>query len=705
MNRVWIIRLIIVMTSCLAILFGLAQQDYAVAAGDGREKIEATLVDQITADGSADFIIRFTEQADLSAAYAMDWQARGEFVYNTLREAAERSQVNAKATLDAQGLTYETFIAGNELYVFGKQAVATNSAKAMIELETLNQLAAMPEVSSIRATRIYTIDPVVEVKPFENITWAGDYLSSKLESTVYVATNATPDWGITDTKAPQFWTTFSKQGDGIVVANIDTGVQWNHPALIQEFKCGSNPADPLCWKDPSNICGAAGACDNNGHGTHTMGTMVGNDDPSLPYYVGMAPNAKWIACKGCESSSCSDVALNTCADWILAPGGNPANRPNVVNNSWGDTGGNPWYRAKVQAWKAAGIFPAFSAGNSGSGCGTLGSPGDYQESFGSAAHDDLGNIASFSSRGPSDFGDTPYTKPNISAPGVSVLSAKPGNLWTYMSGTSMASPHTAGAVALLWSLNPLLVGKVDMTFMLLQNHADTPPAGNCGAPVDGQGNNTYGYGYLNVLTAGIAASNLKLFYLPVVMRSNQNNTPPISNGDFEQGRVAWTEYSYHKFPLILQHTDLPDPDLPVIPYDGTWAVWLGGWDNEISYIQQQVFVPATKPYLAYWHWIGSQESFCTYDYGEVIVNDVVVEKYYLCGASNTGGWVKKVVNLSAYAGQSVTLKIGAETDSYDNSNLFIDHVTFQSTLTSEGSADIPATGIDATISKTEIFWK
>jgi Subtilisin-like serine proteases len=242
------------------------------------------------------------------------------------------------------------------------------------------------------------------------------------------------------------------QGDGIVVANIDTGVQYNHPALDQAFKCAS-PSDAACWADPSNICGGS-ACDNNGHGTHTMGTMVGDDDPTLTYQVGMAPNAKWIACKGCESSSCSDTALNACADWILAPGGNPANRPNIVNNSWGGGGGDTWYLAKVQAWRAAGIFPAFSAGNSGSSCGTIGSPSDYQESFATANHMSGRTINSGSSRGPSTYGHEPYTKPNISAPGTSICSSIPGSSWSCgYSGTSMASPHSAGAVALLWSCN------------------------------------------------------------------------------------------------------------------------------------------------------------------------------------------------------------------------------------------------------------
>ncbi len=455
------------------------------------EKIEQDLLTTLEEKGQADFIVRFTEQADLSPAFSMDWEARGEFVYNTLRDVADRSQANAKKTLDAAGVTYQTFIAGNDLYIHGGS------------ISLASGLAALPEVYYIRATRTYYIDPIEAVKPFDPVTWAGDYLAYRALTTVGSSPEAL-DWGISDTMADQFWTAYSAQGEGILVANIDTGVQWNHPALDQSFKCGTVPTDPACWYDPANICKGAGACDNNGHGTHTMGSMVGDDDPTLAYLVGMAPHAQWIACKGCERRTCSDASLSACADWILAPGGDPANRPNVVNNSWGGGSGDTWYQVKVQAWVAAGIFPAFSAGNEGPFCDTLGSPGDYQESFGSAAHDSGRLIADFSSRGPSFFGHDPYTKPNISSPGSSIISTYPTNAWAYMSGTSMASPHSAGAVALLWSCNPTLIGQLDMTFELLQNNADTPAAGNCSAPPDGQGNYTYGYGYLNMLAVGQA---------------------------------------------------------------------------------------------------------------------------------------------------------------------------------------------------------
>ena len=490
MKNKWLLKFLCIVIILVLALIGLVYDNSNAIAQQSTAKIESLLLDQFTSNGAADLIVEFSEQADLTPAYSMDWNTRGEFVYNTLLETATRSQTNARVLVDSSGLKYQSFFASNELYIWGGG------------LTLANELVSLTEVSFIRAPRIYYIDPIEDKRPMENITWAGDLLAARAFTTVDESTDAITAWGITDIKADQFWTTYGVKGDGIVVANIDTGVQWNHPALDQAFKCAS-PSNPACWFDPANICGGS-ACDNNGHGTHTMGTMVGDDDPGLTYIVGMAPNAKWIACKGCETNSCSEASLTACADWILAPNSNPSNRPNIVNNSWGGGGGLTWYLTKVNAWRAAGIFPAFSAGNTGeNGCNTLGSPGDYQESFASAAHDLGRNIANFSSRGPSAFGHSPYTKPNISAPGESICSTIPGNGWSCnYSGTSMASPHTAGAVALLWSCNPSLIGKIDLTFQLLQNNADTAPAGNCGVPPDGQGNYTYGYGYLNVLAAG-----------------------------------------------------------------------------------------------------------------------------------------------------------------------------------------------------------
>lgn len=472
------------------------------ALADENQKIEAALLNEFALQGETDFIVRFSDQPDLSAAYQMDWCDRGEYVVRMLELTVARSQSKAKGLLASAGMKYHTFTAGNELYVWHGDITIANSIASLIEVET------------IRQTRTYSIDPLIDYESIlKELNWAGDLLAYNMHANTGEAVNSLA-WGIAYTKADDFWVQFGLQGDGMIVAGIDTGVQWDHPSLDQSFHCGTDPYDPKCWEDPSNICGGS-VCDNNGHGTHIMGTMVADDDPTLLYQAGMAPNAKWIACKGCEDASCSDFALNACADWILAPGGNPANRPHVVNNSWGGSGGDTWYAAKVEAWVAAGIFPAFSAGNSGPACNTLGSPGDYQLSFSTAANDPYGNIGSFSSRGPSAFGHDPYTKPNITAPGVNICSAYPDSGWSCgFSGTSMATPHTAGAVALLWSCSPGLVGDVDATFQALQMTASTPPAGTCGAPQDGEGNYTFGYGYLDILAAGtVYCGNVEKGYL------------------------------------------------------------------------------------------------------------------------------------------------------------------------------------------------
>jgi C1A family cysteine protease/predicted secreted protein len=184
------------------------------------------------------------------------------------------------------------------------------------------------------------------------------------------------------------------------------------------------------------------------------------------------------------------------------------------------------------------------------------------------------------------------------------------------------------------------------------------------------------YGY-NLAVVSNSSSKVTEVFLPIMMRTSSSGG--LVNGDFESGPVAWVEYSSNGWDLIL-----PNSSLPVAPHGGSWAVWLGGDDDEISSIQQQVVVPAGSPYLAYWHWIAS-EDVCGYDFGGVVINSTVVDVYNLCSSTNTGGWVKHVVNLSAYAGQSVSLQIRAETDPSLNSNLFVDDVSFQANASSHES--------------------
>ena len=132
----------------------------------------------------------------------------------------------------------------------------------------------------------------------------------------------------------------------------------------------------------------------------------------------------------------------------------------------------------------------------------------------------------------------------------------------------------------------------------------------------------------------------------------------------------------------------------VTPHSGSWAAWLGGDNDETAYIQQQVTISAGAPYLTYYHWIASAD-FCGYDFGEVLINGSPIDYYDLCTSTTTGGWVKHSLDLSAYAGQSVTLQIGVETDFSDNSNLFVDDVSFQGSASPSGSLDGAAPNLDA----------
>jgi subtilisin family serine protease len=435
-------------------------------------------------DGTAEILVIMAEQADLDAAYGIaDWEARGQYVYDTLKAAADRTQANVRKYLDGQGIAYHPHISLNSLTLTASEA-------------TVNALAAMPEVGAIRAGYTYEIPQPI----FEPAT----------------APDAIP-WNLLNIGADQVWQDFGITGEGVVVANIDTGVEWDHDALLQQYRgnLGGGVFDHnYNWWDPRGACEIDGypagePCDNDGHGTHTMGSMVGSDDPANPYTatnaIGVAPGAEWMTCKGCEYVEgwpCSTFALLECADFMVAPwdltGANPdpSMRPHVVNNSWGGGPNDGWYFDAIAAWRAAGIFTAFSAGNAGPECNTVNSPSDYYNAFASGAVDLTDAIAGFSSRGPSDLG---IMKPQVSAPGVNVRSSVPGNGYGNSSGTSMASPHSAGEVALIWSAQPDLIGNVQVTEWLMEQTADPILDDQCGP--EGPPNYVHGWGRINAYNA------------------------------------------------------------------------------------------------------------------------------------------------------------------------------------------------------------
>ncbi|KAF0704100.1 hypothetical protein As57867_004594, partial [Aphanomyces stellatus] len=253
------------------------------------------------------------------------------------------------------------------------------------------------------------------------------------------------------------------------------------------------------WLDPVN--NSPTPKDYHGHGSHVTGSIAGHNG------VGVAPEAQWVACVGCTTAGCPQAALTACAEYFLCPKDAQGNQnckkaPHVINNSWGSNNGTAtWFEPAIKAWRAAGIIPVFANGNNGrAGCGTVGSPGVSPNVIGVGATDVADALADFSSRGPAF---DKRIKPDVSAPGkliVSVDSASDSAL-RLMSGTSMASPHVAGAVALYLSANPKAT--FDDVLAAFTKTADT--AGltienkNCGGVSDAQyPNNNYGYGRLNI---------------------------------------------------------------------------------------------------------------------------------------------------------------------------------------------------------------
>jgi subtilisin family serine protease len=323
------------------------------------------------------------------------------------------------------------------------------------------------------------------------------------------------EWNISLIGADQVWITHSVTGTGIVVSNIDTGVQWDHPALINQYRGwdGSTVDHNFNWWDPYGQSPLV-PNDADQHGTHTMGTMVGSDNPADPVNatnaIGVAPGAQWFACDGFDDNTGFgyNVELLECAEFILAPwdltgaNPNPDLRADVVNNSWGGGQAQWWYNQAVYAWRAAGILPIFSAGNAGPSCETAGDPGDMANIMAVGATTNTDAIASFSSRGPALI--TGLTKPDVSAPGVNIRSSVPGNAYQGgWSGTSMAAPHVAGTAALIWAAVPELRGDVQLTYWILEQSALglTTDQGCGGDLPDEIPNNVFGWGRINALDA------------------------------------------------------------------------------------------------------------------------------------------------------------------------------------------------------------
>ncbi len=268
-------------------------------------------------------------------------------------------------------------------------------------------------------------------------------------------------WNINRIGADTIWVRYGFHGDSIILATMDSGIDTTHPALqgkvikMKDFTGDGNPAS-----------------DGIGHGTHTAGTILGgngNMDNNIDIYdIGVAPGALLVHAKIFDNSGYPGNITGG-FDWIASLKADSGYDIKAVGNSWGSANTtSTYYWNSVITWRNLGIFPVFSIGNEGPGSGTAGTPGNYPTVIGVGATNSVEGIADFSSRGPapnqSPWNDPTYwfipdwnlIKPDISAPGVYVRSSIPGGDYAAYDGTSMASPHVTGGVAILLQANPNL---------------------------------------------------------------------------------------------------------------------------------------------------------------------------------------------------------------------------------------------------------
>ncbi len=299
-----------------------------------------------------------------------------------------------------------------------------NAIKLRATSDVIRMLNDRPDVMEIIPDEIISLPPSI---PGEEIKSEGEAL-----------------WNINMVNAPDVWAKYNLRGQNVKIGHIDSGADGNHPDLKGKI---------YAWKDFSGT--ETSPVDGNGHGTHSLGTIIGGN--ASGQYIGVAPEATVAVARVFSASgSTSSSAIMEAMQWIMDPDNNPStdDTPKVVSNSWGASGQNTTYWDAVDAWVQAGIFPCFAAGNSGPGASTMGSPGAFPHSFAVGATDSGDKIASFSSRGPVTWEGVKMVKPDVSAPGKNIRSAITGGGYGNKSGTSMACPNVAGAITLLYQAEP-----------------------------------------------------------------------------------------------------------------------------------------------------------------------------------------------------------------------------------------------------------
>ncbi|MCK7595592.1 S8 family serine peptidase [Pseudomarimonas salicorniae] len=487
--------------SALLLALGLATPCAALAGA----KLSPTVTKAIAESGQADVLLKLApaELPALSPAVGPAGQRqRTEQVVAALKAHAARSQAPLLAELDRLGIDARPLWLGN-------------SIAARLDAD---QLAALREHPSLLRIDSDAARKVADLKREP---------ASKSAAAV--------EPHLTAMRVPEAWA-LGARGRGVVVGGQDTGYQFDHPALRDRYR-GSRDggaSHDYHWFDGvratinggQNPCGFASPtpCDDHMHGTHTMGTAIGDGGEGAR--IGVAIESQWIGCRNMDSGVGRPSTYLACFQFLLAPSrvdgsdARPDLAPAVTVNSWGCPPGPPplgedcspdSFDGALAAADAAGQLTVVAAGNGQPFCGSIDDPPSTSpHALVVGATSNTGGIASFSLWGPVAGPNGPLLKPDISAPGVAIRSSLPGGGYGPASGTSMATPNVAGVAALMLGANPLLIAQPQATSDLLRGSAIASAfPGNCpGFPGSAVPNAVFGHGRVDALAAVNAATSL-----------------------------------------------------------------------------------------------------------------------------------------------------------------------------------------------------
>jgi bacillopeptidase F len=435
--------------ACLTLLWA-APTSQAQVVEPGLDRV----LDRLGADETVPVIVRFVQRADLRQLEGQSPARLRAEVVGALKAQAAASRSAVERVLSGPGVTRRA-----SLWAINGEAITASAG-------VIRALADDPNVESIR------LDAVIRAPAPETVT------------------SAAAEWNLSAIRAPELWSS-GYTGAGVVVAGVDTGVDAAHPDLATRFRGGTNS-----WYDPNGQ--HATPYDRTGHGTQTMGLIVGGDAGGTS--IGAAPDARWIAVKIFnDAGSASYSAIHQGFQWLLDPDGNARtdDAPDVVNNSWslGNVGGcSLEFEPDLQLLKTAQIAVVFAAGNYGPASGSSVSPANNPSGFAVGAVDVAATIAGSSSSGPSGCDGTIY--PEVVAPGIGVRTTDLsfGGLpdsYVPVSGTSFAAPHVTGAMALLHGAHPGAT-VIQLERALTETAIDGGPPGP---------DNAYGSGRIDVVAA------------------------------------------------------------------------------------------------------------------------------------------------------------------------------------------------------------